>query len=308
MDAALLAAPPADAPLTAILDHVRAALDGGAAEITLVALDPDRGLGCFPGEPVVIDGVAYRHRPWRVWVELADRLDLHLGTPRPLAGPRIALRFTRRAPRATPAPEPRERYGAASDFARASKLEEPGFILDFADAIARAGTTADARVLALGVNRGDELALVQRAVPGLSGARMTGIDHSASALAIARARFPEARLLEADLAHLDRLALGAFDLVLAIATLQSPGIDDRALLRTLTQHHLAPGAAIILGIPNGRYRDGELSHGARMKNFTQPELGLIVKDLAFYRKYLQQHRMQVYVTGHHELLVTGVAR
>ncbi|MCE9573002.1 MAG: methyltransferase domain-containing protein [Deltaproteobacteria bacterium] len=308
MDAALPATPAADAPLTAILDHLQAALAAGAPEVTILALDPDHGAGCYAGEPLTVDGVAGRHRPWRVWVELADRLELRLGTPRPAAGPLIAVRFSRRAPTPALPRDPRERYGATSDFARASKLEEPGFVLDFADAVARAGLTADARVLVLGVNRGDELALLQRAVPGLSGSRMTGIDHSPSALAIARARFPDATLLEADLAHLDRLGLGAFDLIVAIATLQSPGIDDRAVLRALTQHHLADDAAIILGIPNGRYRDGELSHGARMKNFAQPELGLVVKDLAFYRKYLQQHRMQVYVTGHHELLVTGVRR
>ena len=30
-----------------------------------------------------------------------------------------------------------------------------------------------------------------------------------------------------------------------------------------------------------------------MKNFREPELGLLVKDVAFYRKYLQQHDRQV---------------
>lgn len=305
-------APPPDAPLVDLLDHLRAGRAAGAAELTLVALDPDRGAGCYPGEPIVVDGVAARHRPWRTWVELADRLDLRLATPRPADGPLITLRFTPRAaapaaPIAAPG-DPRERYGAGSAFARTSKLEEPGFVLDFADAIARAGTTAAARVLVLGVNRGDELALLTRLVPGLSETRMVGIDHSASAVAVARARFPAATLHAVELAELARLDLGAFDLVVAIAVLQSPGVDDRALVRALVQEHLASAGAIVLGIPNSRYRAGELSHGARMKNFTQPELGLVIKDIAFYRKYLQQHHMQVYVTGHHDLLVTGVAR
>ena len=43
----------------------------------------------------------------------------------------------------------------------------------------------------------------------------------------------------------------------------------------------------------------------RLKNFAQPELGLLVKDVAFYRKYLQQHARQVFVTGKHYVLVTG---
>ena len=89
--------------------------------------------------------------------------------------------------------------------------------------------------------------------------------------------------------------------------MQSPAVDDRALLRRIVQDHLTPAGAVILGLPNCRYLDGELVHGARMKNFRQPELGLVVKDVAFYRKYLQQHGRQVFVTGHHTLFVTGVA-
>jgi hypothetical protein len=102
------------------------------------------------------------------------------------------------------------------------------------------------------------------------------------------------------------LALGRFDLILAIGLLQSGRLDDRALLRRLVQDHLTPSGAIILGVPNCRYVDGEVSFGARMRNFTQPELGLVIKDIAFYRKYLQQHDRQVFVTGRNYLFVTGV--
>jgi hypothetical protein len=197
-----------------------------------------------------------------------------------------------------------ERYGQASSFARIAKLEDPGFVLDLADALARARLGERPRVLDLGVNTGDELTLVLRAYPD---ADITGIDHSASALATARARFPAARFVEADLGALAALGLGAFDLVISLSTLQSPGVDDRALLRQVVQHHLTPRGAIILGLPNSRYVDGEVSYGARMKNFRQPELGLLIKDVAFYRKYLQQHDRQVFVTGKYYLLVTGVA-
>jgi len=102
------------------------------------------------------------------------------------------------------------------------------------------------------------------------------------------------------------LPVGRFDLVLCLGTLQSGSLDDRALVRRVVQDHLAPGGAVIFGFPNCRYVGGEIEYGARMVNFTQPELGLLVKDVAFYRKYLQQHAMQVFVTGKHELLVTGV--
>jgi hypothetical protein len=166
-------------------------------------------------------------------------------------------------------------------------------------------------VLALGCNTADELVLLAEVVPGLAaGGALVGVDHGEGALAVARARFPgpRHRFVAADLGALADLGLGRFDLALALGTLQSPGVDDRALLRRVVQDHLAPRGAVILGLPNCRYLDGELVHGARMKNFREPELGLLVKDVAFYRKYLQQHDRQVFVTGQHYLLVTAVAR
>jgi SAM-dependent methyltransferase len=298
-------------PLVEIIATLQERLGSGARALELAVLDPDHGRGCYAGERVEHAGVAYVHRPYRVWVDLAERLGLRMLTPRAAEAPLVVLRFERLDEQArlrAAATDPTERYGAASPFARISKHEDPGFVLDLADALARARLAPGARILDLGVNTGDELALVTALVPALRDAHFVGIDHSASALAVARARFAGAdvELHAADLNRLDALALGRFDLVLSIGTLQSPGIDDRAVLRRIVQDHLAPTGAVILGFPNCRYIDGELEHGTRMKNFRQPELGLLVKDLAFYRKYLQQHDRQVFVTGKHYLLVTGV--
>ncbi|MBS1119207.1 MAG: hypothetical protein H6Q90_1435 [Deltaproteobacteria bacterium] len=300
-----------DEPLLAIVAFLEHQLAAGATSLAIRVVDPDHGRGCYPGERVEIEGVAYVHRGFRVWVDLAERLGLRLLAPRLVDRPLIELRFERLAPRRAPASEdPTERYGAGSELGRASKLEEPGFVLDFADALARAQLPPRPRILELGVNTGDAFALLCALVPALrTEATFVGIDHSASALAVAAIRLPgdNIQLLRADLADLAALALPRFDLVLSIATLQSPGIDDREVLRRIVQDHLAPTGAVILGIPNCRYLDGELAYGARMKNFRQPELGLIVKDVAFYRKYLQQHHRQVFVTGKNYLLVTGVA-
>jgi SAM-dependent methyltransferase len=232
-----------------------------------------------------------------VWVDLAERLGLRLLSPRPAPLPLLELRFERLAA-ATPAAgeadgDVTERYGAGSAFARIAKGEDPGFVIDLAEALERIPLPAAPRLLDLGVNTGDELALLEALSPALATAAVVGVDHSATALAVA-------------LAGLAGLDLGRFDLVVSIGTLQSGGLDDRALLRTVVQDHLAPGGSLILGLPNCRYRDGELVHGARMKNYRQAELGLLVKDVAFYRKYLQQHHRRVYVTGKHYLFVTAV--
>ena len=286
-----------DEPLRAIVAYVEAGAATGAV-VELRVLDPDRGRGCYAGEQV--DG--FVHRPWRVWVDLAERLGLRLATPR-VVDTLVHLRFEPLRRDAAPAAgEGTEKYGAASGFARVAKLEDPSFLIDLREALGRAHLGAAPRVLDLGVNTGDELELVYEVAPD---AQVVGVDHAASALAVARTRFPAATFLEADLAALGTLALGRFDLVLSIGTLQSAGLDDRALLRVLVQDHLAATGAVILGLPNCRYVDGEVAYGTRMKNFTQPELGLLVKDVAFYRKYLQQHHRQVFVTGKHYVFVTG---
>jgi SAM-dependent methyltransferase len=267
--------------------------------------DPDLGRGLYAGE--------HGHRPWRVWVDLAERLGLRMLTPRRVDDDDevLELRFEplvrAREPRA--AADVTERYGAASEFARISKHEDPGFVIDLREALARVPWPAAPRVLDLGVNTGDELALVLALRPELRGAiEIVGVDHSASALAVARERFAgeRARFVEADLADLATLDLGRFDLVLSIGTLQSGALDDRALLREVVQHDLAEAGSVILGMPNCRYVDGEIEYGARVVNLREPELGLLVKDVAFYRKYLQQHHRRVFVTGKHYLLITGV--
>ena len=289
-------------PLVEIVRHLQSASVAGRVVIRVP--NPDGGHGRYPGEPTSDQPDSPRHRPLRVWTDLADRLELRLHTPMPL-GDMIELAFT---PLDTSA-ELLDRkvrgpgkYGPNSGFHRASKLEDPDFLIDFDEALARCQLPDTPRVLSLGVNTGDELVPLLEHRPG---ALVTGIDHDASALELARSRFPPPHRFEcADLGTLPELP--RFDLLLCIDTLQSPGVDDRELLRHATQSLLAPEASVILGVPNCRYVDGELLHGARMVNFRQPELSLLLKGVAFYKKYLQQHRKRVFVTGKHELLITAV--
>lgn len=289
------------ATLAQVVEAMQRAFDGGAAFVELDALDPDRARGRHAGERVELDGVAFVHRPWRVWVELADRLGCRLATPLPQGGARVRIRLERLAPRSRDR-DP-GRYGEAGAFARVHQLEDPSFLLDWRDAVARAALPTRPRVLDLGCGRGELLADLARRLPD---AALVGVDRDASALAVARRALPGANLLEADLNTLDAATLGAFDLVFATGVLQSPSVDDRALLRVIVGQLAAPAGAIVLGVPNARVQDGELTHGGRVVNLREPELGLVVKDVAFYRRYLQQHRARVYVTGRHLLLVTAV--
>jgi len=296
-----------DLPMGELIAALRDRLTAGARVLRVLALDPDRGRGRHAGERVG----EHVHRPYRVWVDLAGRLGLRMATPRRVDADTLELRFERLDGRAgwqTGGPAS-ERYGPDSEYARISKLEDPDLMIDLEDALVRAGLPAEPRILELGANRGDGLAMLIALRPALARAQYVGVDHCAAAIEAARERFPgpQHRFVVADVNALASLRLGLFDLVLTMGTLQSPGVDDRALLRQLVQEQLGPRGALIVGVPNCRYHDGELLHGARQRNYAQPELGLVIKDLAFYRRYLQQHRRTVHVTGKHYLLLTAVA-
>ena len=300
-----------DEGLLAIATRLRALLAAGAQTVALRVLDPDRGRGLYAGERLEVAGQVHVHRPYRVWVDLAERLGLRMLTPERLGDDMVELRFERIDPAArwqSDDTEASERYGRASGFARISKLEDPDLLIDFADALARTRLPAAPRILELGVNRGDMFKLISALDPERAArASFVGVDHSETALALARERFPGENFsfVAADVNELP--VLGGFDLVIAMGVLQSPGVDDRGLLRRLIQVELGWTGALILGVPNCRYLDGERIHGARQKNFREPELSLVIKDIAYFKRYLQQHRRQVYVTGRSYLLVTAVA-
>ncbi len=293
-------------PLSQVLDWLRAEL-AASGEARLLVPDPDAGhaLGLYPGET----GAAGIHRPYLSWLDAADLLDAQFLTPQ-RQGEHVLLHFRRRevAPRdRTPA-----RYAAGSEFGRVNKPEDPHFLHDLVEALTRADLRAGARVLGLGVNSGRELDLLAQAYPG-HGLEVLGLDLDASALALAQARHPEYdfRVQDVTKPGLGDLPLkegGRFDLVLALSLLQSPGIVQEDLLRTIRSDLLSASGTVVLGFPNARYRGGELSYGARMLNFTRPDLSLLMRDVTGARRHLQRHGFTVYVTGKYEVLVTGIRR
>lgn len=299
-----------DEPLEEIVATLEGALgmleSGGRLEVS--ALDPDLSLGHYAGERLKVGGILYRHRPLRAWLDLAERFGCRLHTPS-REGQHILLTFSRLEDTSWHENKGAgsESYGPTSDFSRVEKLEEPTFSLDYAEALRRVGLQCGQCVLSLGVGRGDELLPFIHLYPDTD-LTFTGVDHSAGALREARTRFPTGRytFLEGDLNALGTLELGRFDLVLSIATFQSPGVQGHTLIREVVQQHLTTHGNLILALPNCRYRDGEVLFGAKMKNFARPDLSLVVKDLAFYRKYLQQHGFQVSITGKYYLFLTAI--
>lgn len=292
-------------PLLRVWRHLAAALEGAdAAEI--VAPDPDRGAGAGVGARLEDAHGAFVARPLRVWVDLAEALGCRLATPRPAGPGAVRLRFERLEPHPRAA-EPRGRYGPGSPFAALAKPEDAASLVALYEALERAGVRPGARVLVLGVNRGDELAVLDAVAP-LRELEVVGVDHDPGALEEARARWPDARFVTGDANELDRLELGPVDVALAVGLLQSPGVDAAGLLRALARRHLRPAAGLVLGFPNSRLAGGDLLWGARTRNVGPVELGLVLKDALAAKRYLQQQRFRVFVSGKYDLLVTGVRR
>ncbi|GEM48519.1 methyltransferase type 12 [Deinococcus cellulosilyticus NBRC 106333 = KACC 11606] len=271
--------------------------------MTFRVLDPDPYLGHYAGEELEIGGQTFLFHPLRVWMDLADRLDCHMRVPE-RDGPFLKITFQKKETRQRDRTlsSNTEKYGAQSEFQRIHKLEEPYFLLDAIQALRSLDLPAEARILDLGVNSGEELRLLDLAYPG-NHFEVLGLDHSESALNIARGRFPQHRFQVADINALPE-DLGTFDLILSIGTLQSANIEVEPVFRRLLKH-IKLGGHWLLAFPNSRYSGGEISYGARMVNYREPELSLLFKDVAFFRRYFQKHRYSVNVTGKYYILVTA---
>jgi hypothetical protein len=286
---------PADIGLLELVRALRAELAAGADPLELEVADPDA-----PGGPVA--------GGWRGWCDLAEALGCRLEAPAPLGAGRVRLRL-----RALPAEAgwhaaagaaPEVRYADPGGFAAVRKLDHPGFALPLLEALDRVRPPDRGRVLVLGCHRGDEIAAIAALEPPPLDLEVVGVDRAAAPLAEARARFPAARFVQADVAALPD-DVGRFDLIVAVALLQSPAIDDRALLRSLVQRRLTPTGGLLLGVPNSRFRGPDVVWGARTRNYAAPDLSLAVNDLAVYRRYLHQHGFRTHVGGRYDLLLTG---
>jgi len=293
-------------PMDAILGYLEEAVADLAAgeSVGFAVLDPDLGAGRYAGSVVTVEGTAYRYRGYKAWTDLAELLRCRMLTPERAGNATVLLRFmkldTEQSFHRDETGERTEKYGTDSPFAAIRKNEEPAFLWAYRHALERVKIGQCKRVLNLGINSGEEFELMRRMLgEAFAGMELVGIDHSASAIAEARANFPEPNVTfyVHDINALDALGLGRFDLIMSIGTLQSPGIEFKPLFMSLVRDYLAPGGAVILGFPNSRWVDGELLYGAKAPNYAFSEQSLLYKDVYFCKKYLQQKKFRVTLVG-----------
>jgi len=203
-----------------------------------------------------------------------------------------------------------EKYGEGSRFAKISKLENPSFLASFKAAVERVGLCEGARVLDLGINTADEFELLGRihSIALFDSLELVGIDHCESALKIARERFASSKckFFAHDINDLDDLNLDRFDLIISVGTLHSPNIkNSKKLFMSLVQEHMSPRGALILGFPNSRWAGGENIYGAMAKNYPHPEMSVLLGDIDFCKRYLNQHKFRVTLTGKSYIFLTA---
>jgi len=284
------------------------------SNVQFEVLNPDLYSGSYAGREVSLNGKTYLYRSLRSWLDLATTLQCRMLTPVIASEETIILRFQKLETDSFHQESPQdksEKYGTDSSFSEINKNEEPAFLSAYAQALDVANIGTKKRVLNLGVNRGDEFALIQEILSQetFENIEFIGIDHSASAIEAAKNRFTTRNMhfYSHDINTLDELDLGEFDLIISIGTLQSPGINYKPFLMDLVKNCLSDDGAMILGFPNSRWIDGEMLYGAKMRNYRESDLSLLLSDIDYAKRYLQQKKFTVRINGKEYIFLTAVS-
>jgi len=282
-------------------------------QITFRVLDPDTHQGLYAGSTVVMDAVPYLYRGLHAWMELSEILFCRMLVPKRVKKPLIEITFQKLEKDASfhldRDSEKQEKYGVTSNFFAIHKMEEPSFYYYYHQSLENVKIETKKRVLNLGINRGDEFEVIRRHlnINKYNTIDFIGIDHSETAIAYAKRHFKEKNVTcyAADINEIDTLKLGKFDLLISIGTLQSPSINFKPFLMNLVQNYLEKDSAIILGFPNSRWVGGEMVYGAKAPNYAMSEMSLLFNDVIFCKKYLQQKKYRVTITGKQYIFLTA---
>ena len=280
--------------------------------VSFDVLNPDLGEG-YAGNLIHIDGKSYIYRSYKTWTDLAELLMCKMLTPKESIYPYVTLTFQKLETEDsfhldTQNPK-EEKYGLNSHFSQIQKMEEPAFLYYYDQALDNTKVENKTRILNLGINTGDEFQVIKNKLDAhiYENINFIGIDHSSTAIEYAKTKFTEDNVIfhTHDINDLDALKLGCFDLLISIGTLQSPSINFKPFFMNMVQNYLEKDAAIILGFPNSRWIGGEMIYGAKAPNYTMSEQSLLYNDVIFCKKYLQQKKYRVTITGKQYVFLTA---
>ncbi len=279
--------------------------------VVLQVVNPDIFSDKYSGEIVELEDIEYIYRGYKAWINLAEMLHCKILTPKIVNEKLVQITFEKLNKESSfhlkNDIDRVEKYGVNSLFNRINKNEEPTFLNAYAHALSSVRIKNRKNILNIGINRGDEFALIKEMLSKeeFENLKLVGIDHSITAINEARNRFPTHNFYASDINDIDELNLGKFDLIISIGTLQSPSINYKLFLMNLVQNYLGINGAIILGFPNSRWIGGELIYGAMAPNYNYSEMSLLYNDVIFAKKYLQQKKFRVTITGREYIFLTA---
>ena len=302
-------------PMIEIISELASQVDRLKAkeELTFIVLNPDSSSSLYNGNRLTINAKEYIYRGYKTWIDLAQQLQCRMLTPMLIDKHFIIIKYEKLNSdvsfhrQNTPK---EEKYGKNSLFSLIDKNEEASYLYYYLQALRNVKLERRVRILNLGVNSGDEFQAIIESAREFESLELVGIDYCCSAIESARERFKEYKnitFIQADIKELESLRVGKFDLIISIGTLQSSNLEFNKLLMSIVQNQLKRDGAILLGFPNCRWIDGEMIYGARVKNYPFSEMGLLYKDVIFSKKYLQQKKFRVTITGKDYIFLTATS-
>ncbi|MEA3370411.1 MAG: methyltransferase domain-containing protein [Campylobacterota bacterium] len=281
--------------------------------IEFEVLNPDTCSSTYSGNTLKIQDSEYVYRGYKAWIDLAQQLNCRMLTPAKNSTNTVLIQYEKLNSDESfhkSITDTEEKYGEKSIFSEIHKNEEPSFLIHYLKALENVKVNQRVRILNLGVNSGDEFEAIQEYASNFSNLELIGVDYCSSAINAAKEKFKECSNVSFnthDINDLASLGLDRFDLIISIGTLQSSNLEFNPLFMSIVQNYLKRDGAMILGFPNCRWIDGEMIYGARVKNYPFSEMGLLYKDVIFCKKYLQQKKFRVTITGKDYIFLTATS-
>ena len=294
------------------IEHILQALLQEKKDVSFIVPNPDNFPSVYNGNTIETSQGEMIHRGYKTWVDLAHQLRCRMLTPHCQDDVCVVVRYEKLSEDSFHSLDAsvEEKYGENSIFSTIHKNEESGFLHYYTQALHNVHVDKRVRILNLGVNQGDEFELIENLSKNFENLELVGIDYCQSAIEMAQKRFQHRKnvtFYTADITKLADLDLGMFDLVITIGTLQSTNLSFQKVLMDIVQNRLKRDGAMILGFPNCRWIDGEMIYGAMMKNYSFSEMSNLYKDVNFAKKYLQQKKFRVTITGKDYIFVTATS-
>ena len=248
---------------------------------------------------------------YKSWIDIAQLYYFKMITPR-IIDNNIILQFQKLNQQQSfhnSEDKTNEKYGIKSEFFTIDKNSQFSFLYHYKKALEFIDIYSKKSILNIGVNKGDEFVVIKNMLSDniFLEKKLAGIDYSKSAIEYAKSHLPYSniRFLSEDINNIDELDLGKFDLIVSIGTLQSVNIDFKVTFMNLVQNYLEKDGAMILGFPNCRWIDNQMVYGAVVPHYNFSEMSTVIKDIYFCKKYLQQKKFRVTITGKDYIFLTA---